>query len=247
VRHVEIPRKCTYRLVYTVGKLCQQGNIGQLKRFKRTKVNNVKEDDQMIELLNIDCMEYMKDCKDNEFDLAIVDPPYGIGVNSMNMGSRKTVRPDKTKTWDDAVPTDRYFNELFRISSNQIIWGGNYFKLPCSQYFAIWDKGETMYGRDFAECEYAWVNKGGTRIHKQSPNQLDRFHPTQKPVKLYEWLLTNYSEPNQRILDTHLGSGSSAIAAHYFGCDFVGMEIDKDYYDAAKARFDNETAQKALF
>lgn len=201
----------------------------------------------MIELLYIDCMEYMKGCKDNEFELAIVDPPYGINVNKMNMGGRKTVMPDKSKKWDAAVPDSYYFDELMRVSQSQIIWGGNYFNLPCSQYFAIWDKGETMYGRDFAECEYAWISSGGTRIFKLSPNQLNRFHPTQKPVKLYDWLLANYANEGDKILDTHLGSGSSAIAAHYGGFEFVGMELDEDYYKAACERFKRETSQTDMF
>lgn len=104
-----------------------------------------------------------------------------------------------------------------------------------------------MYGRDFAECEYAWVRSGGTRIYKKSPNDNWRIHPTQKPIKLYQWLLTNYAKEGDRILDTHLGSGSSAIAAHYGGFDFVGCELDEDYYKAAKDRFDRETAQIAMF
>ncbi len=202
----------------------------------------------MIKMLNMDCMEYMRTVPDKYFDLAIVDPPYGIDVTKMNMGGRKTVKKDLTKSWDSGVPDDAYFLELFRISKAQVIWGGNYFSLPCSQYFAIWDKGETMYGRDFAECEYAWVSGGGTRIVKLNPNQLDRFHPTQKPIKLYQWLLQNYAKPEFKILDTHLGSGSSAIAAHYFGiAEFVGTELDEDYYKACCERFKNATAQQALF
>lgn len=201
-----------------------------------------------IKLLNIDCMEYMATVPDKYFDLAIVDPPYGIDVTKMNMGGRKTVKKDASKTWDSCVPKSDYFDELFRVSKNQVIWGGNYFDLPCSQYFAIWDKGETMYGRDFAECEYAWVRSGGTRIYKTSPNDIFRIHPTQKPRKLYDWLLTNYAKPEFKILDTHLGSASSAIAAHYFGvAEFVGTELDADYFQAAKARFDRETAQIAMF
>jgi site-specific DNA-methyltransferase (adenine-specific) len=202
----------------------------------------------MIKMLNMDCMEYMRTMPNKYFDLAVVDPPYGIDVTKMNMGGRKTVKKDLTKSWDSGVPDDAYFLELFRISKAQIIWGGNYFALPCSQYFAIWDKGETMYGRDFAECEYAWVSSGGTRIFKLNPNQLDRFHPTQKPVKLYQWLLQNYAKPEFKILDTHLGSGSSAIAAHYFGvAEFVGTELDADYYKACCERFKNSTAQETLF
>ena len=200
-----------------------------------------------IELFNEDCMKVMARYPDNHFGIALVDPPYGIDVTKMNMGSRKTVKPDASKSWDSAVPDEKYFTELFRVSKNQIIWGGNYFNLQPSQYFCIWDKGETMYGRDFAECEYAWVRSGGTRIFKRSPNQLDRIHPTQKPVKLYDWLLKNYAKEGDRILDTHLGSGSSAIAAHYAGFDFVGCELDEDYFNAAKKRIEIETSQIDMF
>ena len=198
------------------------------------------------EVYNIDCMEGMAKYPDKYFDLAIVDPPYGIGVNSMNMGSRKTVKPDNKK-WDNDIPDKLYFYELFRVSKNQIIWGGNYFGLPASQYFAIWDKGETMYGRDFAEMEYAWIRNGGTRIYKKSPNQLKRIHPTQKPVALYKWLLTNYAKQGHKILDTHLGSGSSRIAAYDMGFDFVGYELDKDYFDAQEKRFNDFKMQGKLF
>lgn len=200
-----------------------------------------------IELFHMDCMEYMRGLPDKAFDLAIVDPPYGIDVTKMNMGGRETVAPDKSKSWDSCVPCEEYFSQLFRVSKNQIIWGGNYFDLPCSRYFAIWDKGETLYGRDFAECEYAWIRSGGTRIFKIGPNNLSRIHPTQKPVKLYQWLLKNYAKPGYRILDTHLGSGSSAIAAHYAGFEFVGIELDEDYYNAAVARFNAETKQIDIF
>lgn len=201
----------------------------------------------MIELLHIDCMEYMASQPDNAFDLACVDPPYGIGINSMNMGSRQTVRPDSRK-WDDSPPTQSYFDELKRVSLNQIIWGGNYFNLFPTRCFFIWDKGEGIYNRSFAECEMAWSSfDKSARMVKINPIQLDRIHPTQKPVKLYEWLLTNYAKPGQRILDTHLGSASSAIAAHYFGVDFVGCELDKDYFEAAKKRFEQQTAQLAIF
>ena len=200
----------------------------------------------MLDLRNMDCMELMRQYPDKHFDLAIVDPPYGIGVNSMNMGSRKTVTPTK-KSWDNAIPDSLYFSELFRVSKNQIIWGGNYFDLPKNQYFAIWDKGETMYGRDFAECEFAWVRTGGTRIKKINPMQLDRFHPTQKPVALYRWLLSNYAKPGDLILDTHLGSGSIAIACHDLGFDLVGSELDADYFAAMNERISRHTAQGNLF
>ena len=208
----------------------------------------------MIELLNTDCMEYMRGLEDNAFELAIVDPPYGINVAEMRMGAGKGKRCSKIenrkwspKKWDSEIPSPEYFKELFRVSGRQVIWGGNYFPLPTSQYFAVWDKGEGMRGRTFAEGEFAWVSSGGTRIKTINPVEKDRTHPTQKPVKLYEWLLKNYAKYGDRILDTHLGSGSSAIAAHYGGFDFVGCELDEDYFNAAQKRFDNETRQVAMF
>lgn len=198
-------------------------------------------------ITNEDCMDLMARYEDNYFDLAIVDPPYGIDVTKMNMGSRKRAEQDKKKNWDNAVPTKDYFIELFRVSKNQIIWGGNYFDLPCSQYFCIWDKGETMYGRDFAEAEYAWVRKGGTRIYKKNPNQLDRIHPTQKHISLYEFCLMNYAKKNDKILDTHLGSGSIAIACHNLGYELTACELDKDYYEAAMKRIEQHKQQQRLF
>lgn len=207
-----------------------------------------------ITLIHGDCMEYLSGLEDKAFDLAVVDPPYGIDVANMNMGAGSGARCSKIenrrwkpKDWDSSIPSDLYFTELFRVSSRQIIWGGNYFNLPPSQYFAIWDKGEGMRGRSFAEGEYAWVSSGGTRITSINPVDRDRYHPTQKPVKLYQWIYANYAKEGDRILDTHLGSGSSAIAAHYAGLEFVGIELDPDYYAAAVERFKRETAQEALF
>jgi site-specific DNA-methyltransferase (adenine-specific) len=197
-------------------------------------------------VFNSDCVEGMKQFPDKYFDLAVVDPPYGIGINSMNMGGRKTIRPDK-RTWDDDIPTLLYFTKLFRVSKNQIIWGGNYFPLPQSQYFAIWDKGETMYGRDFAECEYAWVSSGGTRIFKTTPNQPDRIHPTQKPIALYDWIYKNYAEEGMKVLDTHLGSGSNRISAHKYKMDFTAFEIDKEYFDKQEQRYRDFISQTTLF
>jgi site-specific DNA-methyltransferase (adenine-specific) len=194
---------------------------------------------------NMDCMEFMKDVPDKFYDLAIVDPPYGIDRNNMNMGNSVFNKDDKK--WDISVPNSEYFKELFRISKNQIIWGGNYFDLPPSQYFAIWDKGETMYGRDFAEAEYAWINKGGTRIFKKSPNQPERIHPTQKPVKLYEWLLMNYAKEGDKILDTHGGSQSSRIACYNLGYSLDIIELDKEYFDQGNLRFQQHKQQLTLF
>ncbi|MCK4820084.1 site-specific DNA-methyltransferase [bacterium] len=216
----------------------------------------------MIELLNCDCMEYMTSQPDNSFDLAIVDPPYGINQSG---GKNKTRgRACEAKDYKDfhggdkEPPPIEYFNELKRVSKNQIIWGANHFidlvgeRSPC---WIVWDKQNNS--NHFADCELAYTSFGSAvrkfvftwngMIQGDMKNKEHRIHPTQKPVKLYEWLLANYAEPGQRILDTHLGSGSSAIAAHYFGCDFVGMEIDEDYFNAAKARFDDGTAQVAMF
>ena len=191
-------------------------------------------------------MDYMKSLPDKAFDLAIVDPPYGIDINK---SGRLGHYGGKGKSWDEAIPDDAYFAELFRVSKNQIIWGANYFKMPPTRCFIIWDKGqpETV---SFASHEYAWTSfDKSAKCYYQRPQAADpiRIHPTQKPVKLYQWLLSNYAKEGDRILDTHLGSGSSAIAAHYAGFDFVGCELDSDYYNAAIKRFDNETAQASMF
>jgi site-specific DNA-methyltransferase (adenine-specific) len=197
-------------------------------------------------------MEYLATLPDKVFDLAIADPPYGIGIN-VNMGRRKGDAKSKYKKFageDKNIPNEDYFSQLDRVSKNQIIWGGNYmtdylYPSPC---WILWDKG---FSEDvtFAQYEMAWTSfkSSAKKYDFNAAANKDRIHPTQKPVKLYEWLLTNYAKPGQRILDTHLGSGSSAIAAHYFGVDFVGCELDTDYYNAAKKRFEQATAQLAMF
>ena len=200
----------------------------------------------MIELLNIDCMEYMATLPDKAFDLAVVDPQFGIGI-----GRSPRLVTDKgleAKEWDDKPIDDFYFTELFRVSLNQIIWGGNYYNLPPTKHCIIWDKLQPE-KLSFGMFDYAWTSfETANKAFRRSPSSdRDRIHPTQKPVALYDWILRNYAKPGQRILDTHLGSGSSAIAAHYFGCDFVGCEIDVDYFNAAKERFDRETRQVAMF
>lgn len=195
---------------------------------------------------NMDAMAQMKQ-GGVSYSIGCVDPPYGINQTAMNMGDRKTIKPDKSKKWDASTPSDEYFQLLFEVTKNQIIWGGNYFNLPPSQYFAIWDKGETMYGRDFAEAEFAWVRSGGTRIFKSSPVQNDRIHPTQKLVSLYDWIFHNYAKPNDTILDTHLGSGSSRIAADKHNLPFLGLELDPDYFHDHCKRFDRYTAQLTIF
>lgn len=205
----------------------------------------------MIELLNADCMEYMAGLPDKAFDLAIVDPPYGINVNH-NMGRRAGNKASEYKpaVWDSEPPPVEYFVELQRVSANQIIWGANHFMdrigkpSPC---WLVWDK---LFSEDvsFASCELAYTSfPTVTKRFKYSSARADGIHPTQKPVALYEWLLTNYAKPGQRILDTHLGSGSSAIAAYNLGFDFVGTELDADYYAAAVMRFEANKAQGMLF
>lgn len=206
----------------------------------------------MIQLLNIDCMEYMATVPDKHFDLAIVDPPYGINVN-MNMGKKKGEKPRYEKKKWDISPPQSYFNELFRVSKNQIIWGGNYFtdKIPLSMGWIFWDK-DVPNGVSFSDGELAWTSYNIALKKFFIPYcgfigmDNKRIHPTEKPVKLYNKILSTYANTTDKILDTHLGSGSSAIAAHYFGCDFVGCEIDKEYFEAAQKRFKQLTAQTTL-
>lgn len=182
---------------------------------------------------------------DKYFDLAIVDPPYGIDVANMNMGAGASPKCSKiknrlwsAKSWDKNPPNSGYFNELFRVSKNQIIWGGNYFELPPTKGFIIWDK-EIPDGLSFSDFEFAWTSfSRAARRAKYSAykDNAGRIHPTQKPVKLYRWLLENYAQPGQLILDTHVGSASSLIACEQLGFDYVGFEIDPDYYEAAQKR-----------
>lgn len=195
----------------------------------------------------MDCMDGMAQFPDKYFELAIVDPPYGININC-NIGLRKGQRKKREqKNWDSAPPDRGYFQELFRVSRNQIIWGGNYFDLPPSRAFVVWDKAESMYGRSFAECEYAWSSMDDSaRIIKMSPNDPSRIHPTQKPIALYKRLLHNYAKPGDKILDTHVGSASSLIACHQMGFEFVGFEIDPDYYQAATERLERARAQVSM-
>lgn len=208
-----------------------------------------------IELLNIDCIEYMKTISDKEFDLAIVDPPYGIGMDGQKLSICKNPKHNrkehKRKNWDNKIPTAEYFEQLFRVSKNQIIWGGNYFTefLKPSKAWIFWYKGQndlTMSDGELAWTSFDRVTRQKT-VNRFELNKDGSIHPTQKPVKLYNWLLKEYAERGQRILDTHLGSGSIAISAHYFGVDFVGCEIDKEYYDAACKRFKTCTSQFQIF
>jgi len=205
------------------------------------------------EVKNMDCMEYMSQFPDNYFELAIVDPPYGIGANKMTLGNGKKKIFRGNNDWDNVIPSKEYFNELFRVSKNQIIWGGNYmteFLKPTSSW-VFWDKGTG--DNDFADGELAWNSFGGAlrKINKSwvganAKDGMERIHPTQKPIYLYRWLLFKYAKPNDKILDTHLGSGSSRIAADMEGFDFYACELDKDYFDASCKRFEEYKQQLKL-
>ena len=206
----------------------------------------------MINLYNKDCMEAMKDMADNQYDLAIVDPPYGLErFKASDGGNSKKIKSfgDKNKNWNNIKPNKEFFNELFRVSKYQIIWGSNNFVLPTSEYFIIWQKSNAL---DFS---FAMVEQALTNVKKPAKlfvnlhvhNKDKRIHPTQKPVKLYEWLLMNYAKKGYKILDTHLGSGSIAIACHNLGYDLDAYEIDKEYYEATMKRFNNHTSQKQLW
>jgi site-specific DNA-methyltransferase (adenine-specific) len=207
------------------------------------------------EVFNMDCMELMAKYEDNHFELAIVDPPYGIGVD----GNKEQRWPDgsikrkshKIKSWDDAIPSKEYFDELKRVSKDQIIWGGNYFTehLKPTKAWIFWYKAQQ--GLTMSDGEMAWTSlKKVTRmftLHRTHLWQEKPQHPTQKPVRLYKWLLKNYAKEGDKILDTHLGSASSRIAAHDMGFDFTATELDKDYFDAAEFRYQEHIKQLTLF
>jgi len=200
------------------------------------------------EVYLMDCLDGMRHYPDEYFDLAVVDPPYGIGDKKLTQGGTWA---SKYKTgdakWDVKPPYD-YFIELFRVSKNQIIWGANYFsELPECRCFLIWDKIAHM--ETMADCEFAWTSfNKNAKIFKHVRNTSEqRIHITQKPIKLYEWIFQKYAERGYRVLDTHLGSGSSRIAANKASLDFVGFEIDPEYFEAQEKRWRNFTAQTRLF
>jgi len=203
-----------------------------------------------ITLINEDCLQALRGYGDNHFKIAIVDPPYGINAGKMTMGSGKH-KFSKDKDWDSAIPSEEYFAELFRVSENQIVWGGNYFTefLPPTPHWLVWDKKNP--NLSFAEGELAWVRKGkNLRIFQHYSAQVeegDKIHPTQKPVKLYRWILNNYTSEGDLILDTHLGSGSIAIACHQMKRNLIAYEIDAEYFQKACKRFEEQTRQTALW
>jgi len=230
----------------------------------------------MLDIRNCDNMDLMRELPDNYFDLAIVDPPYGIARfgNRVELSNR-LCKSAKLNEWD-IKPNNDYFDELFRVSKNQIIWGANNFQLPPTEYFCIWNKKQTV--DNFASAEYAWVSMGlktpakifDYSIHKTMADRKEeggKIHPTQKPVALYKWILDKYAKikcnhkhseaerylctdcrnSNVKILDTHLGSGSIAIACHDYGFDLTACELDKEYFDKAMIRIKNHTNQTKLF
>jgi site-specific DNA-methyltransferase (adenine-specific) len=198
----------------------------------------------MIQITNEDNMELMARYEDNHFDLAIVDPPYGLNLDGGQLGYSK----HEKKNWDSCSPPKEYFNELFRVSKNQIIWGFNHFldKLPNTKAVIFWNKHQNGY---FAEGELAWCSIGTVKYYDRAYQKDigNKIHPTQKPIALYEWLLMNYAEEGNKILDTHLGSGSIAIACHNLGFDLTACELDKDYFEAAMKRLKQHQAQLTMF
>lgn len=221
----------------------------------------------MIELINCDCMDYMQSLKDNSFDLAVVDPPYFDGPQKSgyygngysNLGIKRNSYYSVPGSWE--IPNEDYFEELFRVSKNQIIWGANHFANrfdSSSSCWIVWDKDNGS--SSFADAELAYTSfKGAVRVFKYMWNGMHqgslggdkrlnekRIHPTQKPISLYRWIFKKFSKTGEKVLDTHLGSGSSAIAAHYSDLNFVGCELDENYFQAAENRVDRETRQIAL-
>ena len=198
----------------------------------------------------MDCLEAMKGMEDNVFDLAIVDPPYGMG-NKFKGGKSGKMNFNEVveKGWDNEIPPPEYFEELQRVSKNQIIWGGNYFGLPSTRGFVIWDKKQPF--PNFSACEYAWMSFNVVSkifvLTSTRTGDTNKIHPTQKPVKLYEWLLMNYAKEGDRILDTHLGSGSHALACWNLNFDLTAYELDPDYFEATAKRIEKHTRQIQMF
>ena len=207
-----------------------------------------------ITITNEDNMQLMARYPDNHFDLAIVDPPYGLGKRTTDGGSKKNTQTKfmndiRRSNWDDAIPKDKYFKELIRVSKKYIVWGGNYFPFLWSngcRGLITWDK--MVYIPTMSQIEYAFYSEDKLpKLVKINNNDSNRLHPTQKPVKLYEWLLMNYAKENDKILDTHLGSGSIALACHNLKFELTACELDKEYFDSSIKRINNHVAQQRLF
>lgn len=222
---------------------------------------------ELNKIYNEDCLQAMKQIPDKYFDLCIVDPPYGIGA-STEVFTRKGKQTGKSlaisglnyknSTWDKEPPSKEYFKELFRISRNQIIWGANHFIEQFNKNSSCWIVWDKLTGNNYyADCELAWASfKSAVRkfsfmwkgmFQENMKNKEIRIHPTQKPVALYEWLLKNYAKKGDKILDTHLGSASSIIACKKFGFDYLGFELDKEYFDLASERLNRFDRQENMF
>ena len=216
---------------------------------------------------NMDCMEGMKEFPDKYFDLAIVDPPYGQNYGSGGGWNTKYHQTEEQKTkyknrfhdggfpkhnnrmiaWDIA-PDETYFRELFRVSKNQIIWGGNYFSLPPARCFIVWRKLTISENFTMSMAEYAWTSfDRNAKVFEKAPQDKNRFHPTQKPVELYEWTLSNFAQKGDKILDTHVGSASSLVACENMGFKYVGFEIDSEYYKKGLERIEAAKSQLSLW
>ena len=199
-----------------------------------------------IELIHGDSLQALRGYGDNHFDVAIVDPEFGINIgHSPRLVTDKGL---KAKDWDIKPIDHRYFDELFRVSKNQIVWGGNYYALPATKHCIVWDKMQPE-SMSFGMFDFAWTSySGANKMFRSSVlKEKNKIHPTQKPVTLYKWLLHNYTKENDLILDTHLGSGSIAIACHYMKRKLIAYEIDSEYYENACKRFKEQTAQQALW
>ena len=209
----------------------------------------------LLDLRCMDCTDLMREMPDKHFDLAIVDPPYGIGRSGQTETFTKNPKHKRKhfedKKWDSSVPDGIYFRELFRVSCNQIIWGANYFteQLRASMGWIFWDKGQDLSMSD-GELAFTSFDRAMRRViinRGQLMTEGGTIHPTQKPIRLYKWLLANYAKPGDRILDTHLGSMSIAIACHYAGYHLTGTELDPEYFAAGVERVKRETAQRDMF
>lgn len=201
-------------------------------------------------IINADCMDILKQLPDKCIDLVLTDPPYGIGMDGGNVGY-KGFNNFKQKNWDDKIPSENVFSEIFRVSKNQIIWGGNYFGFK-SRCFLVWDKAEGFYNRSYAEAELAYTSYDkNTCIFKYDPlanrDYVGKIHPTQKPLRLFEWCLNKFSNENDLVLDCFSGSGTTAVACHNLKRRFICIEKDYDYWKASVERLENAQAQLRLF
>lgn len=227
-------------------------NLADNPHLRQTDVSSSPS----IRLLNADCVEVMKTFEDKQFDLAIVDPPYGLGKKLAHAGNGKNAQSKftvdfKNKNWDNDIPSSEYFEQLFRVSKNQIIWGGNYFPLPPTRCFICWDK--MVFIPSMSRIELAWTSFDKLpQLVQYNNNDANRIHLTQKPIELYDYLITKYADKNYKILDTHLGSGSIAIAIEKanrldkMSLQFVGIEIDKEYFEKALNRIEQYCRQGTL-